>query len=105
MDDFVHDFYWIFGEKDKERSLLNIWMHAVEHASRLAEEIRRERYDHVQSELAGVFAWVVSFIANCGTKTEPVERTVRLNYPLLSDIIWNKYPARCPVCEVPECTC
>jgi len=105
IDDLVRDFYYIFRAKDKERSLLDIWMHAVEHASRLAEEIRRERYDRVEQELAGVFAWVASFIANCGTKQEPAERILKLNYPLLSDIIWNKYPKRCPVCENPECAC
>src|SRR5213593_3843511 len=101
IDDFVNDFYYVFRDVDSRRSLRDIWMHTVEHASRLAEEIRRERYDRVQEELAGVAAWVMSFVANSGTKQDPPEKMLRFVNGL-SDIVWNKYPGCCPVCEKKE---
>ena len=46
----------------------------------------------------------MSFVANCGTKQEPLEQMLRVS-SALSDIVWNKYPGCCPVCEKDECIC
>ncbi len=64
LEDLVHDVELIWGHHDAKRSLWDIWAHVVEHASRLAEGLRRERYDDVQLELAGVVA--VAVLARSG---------------------------------------
>src|SRR5712692_8800742 len=62
IDVYEEDILYIWGHLDGKRSLPEIWIRVVEHASRLAEAIRRDQYDRAQLELAGMAVWVMTFV-------------------------------------------
>lgn len=103
IEDFVDDIAFIWGKNDRKRPLVDIWLHVVEHTSRLAEALRRERFDTAQLELAGVVFWILSFVGQSRTRTG-LERLLLISKPI-PDIVWSKFPAKCPVCTRDKCQC
>jgi len=106
IDDYEDDVFYVWGHVDRARSLLDIWSRVVEHTSRLAEGLRRDLYNRVQLELAGVAVWVMTFTgqARRAALREGADHLIRVQSPL-SEIIWFKYPGICPLCEKEKCVC
>jgi len=97
IDDYISDALWIWHRDAKERTVFDLWLHVVDHCSRLVEAVRKERPKEVIDDLANTFMWFLSFIA----QTHQSENDLDIHFLLRimpSDIIWNKYPARCPAC-------
>ncbi len=95
----------IWGSKDESRSLHDIWLHVIRHASGIAEEVRRDRPVAILEQLSRFVLWVLTFVGRadapigCPSQGEraPEESLFRVRFRL-SDIVWNKYPWCCPVC-------
>jgi len=107
LDDWVEDFYEIYKDKDRKRTVSNMWLHLVENASKVGETIRNDQLELAFKELAHVFCWLTGFIAKCNDKDlkrNNIDRVYLLDKPL-SEIVWNKYPWLCPSCGRYPCMC
>jgi NTP pyrophosphatase (non-canonical NTP hydrolase) len=95
----------IWGDQDTNRSMHDIWLHVIRHASGIAEEVRRDRPVEILEQLSHFVLWALTFVRRAygplGVKQQgeraPEESLFRVRYQL-SDIVWNKYPRCCPVC-------
>jgi NTP pyrophosphatase (non-canonical NTP hydrolase) len=97
IDDFHEDFAAIWARDLGDRSAFDLWLHVVDHASRIARAVRRQRPPEVVDDLADTAVWLLSFIAYCQATQRETDRYFRFDESP-SDIIWNKYPAICPAC-------
>lgn len=97
IDDYVTQTFRIWGAKDADRPIADVWLRAVHHASALGESLRRRLYDEAADELAHVAIWLLSFVAKLHADKEGLDRLYTSETPL-SQIIWNKYPNCCPAC-------
>jgi len=97
IDDFHEDFAAIWVRDLGDRSTFDLWLHVVDHASRIARAIRQQRPPEVLDDLADTAVWLLSFIAYCQDTQRESDRYFRFDESP-SDIIWNKYPAICPAC-------
>lgn len=97
IDDYYNDFNKIWSRDFNERSAFDLWLHVVDHASRVAKAIRKQRPADVIDDIADTSVWIFSFIAHCNQSTNQIDENFKLdNIP--SEIIWNKYPNICPSC-------
>ena len=95
--------------------------HVVLHASNVGEQVRQYRPQRIREELTHFVLWLLTFVGRAQNqigKQKPGERSaeeslfcLRHNYV---DLVWRKYPNRCPVCfdaeqpgegEPVPCTC
>ena len=98
IDDYHLDFADIWARDTIERSVFDLWLHVVDHASRIARAIRRQEPPEVIDDIADTTVWLMSFIAQCqNTKASSPESCFWFN-EMPSQIIWQKYPATCPGC-------
>jgi NTP pyrophosphatase (non-canonical NTP hydrolase) len=98
LDDYHFDFSEIWARDLLERSVLDLWLHVVDHASRIARAIRRQEPSAVTDDIADTTVWLMSFIAQCQkTSSASPESCFRFTETPL-EIIWQKYPAICPGC-------
>ena len=83
----------IYGPRNQSRSPEEIWLHLVGRAGILAEALRKEvEARKIAEHLCHIFAWLCAF----ANKSEIQ----------LSQVVWNKYPGRCPYClAFKNCVC
>ena len=82
----------IYGQRNRQRTPIEIWSRASGRAGRLAKALRQESQEEIIQNLVYLFAWL------CGICT-------RLN-TLLDYQVWRKYKNRCPYCQKDEkCLC
>jgi hypothetical protein len=91
LDDWVGEFDEIYGGVNKDRSPEIIWMHAVEHASELHEDLRLGKYDNALSHIADLFCWLCGFVSSSNI-------IYGTNQSLL-DIVISKFPRHCFYCK------
>src|SRR5260370_26701251 len=97
LDDFYADFAEIWRRDAGDRSAFDLWLHIVDHASRVARAVRRQRPPEVIDDVADTTVWLMGFIAQCAQTSQNIEQL--FGFTLLpSDIIWRKYPVTCPAC-------
>lgn len=110
IDDYVNGFRKIYKKYldtsgKTARSVVDIWLHVVDHASRVGEAVRKRVYADVLTELAEVAVWVMNFVAKCNNlRRDGPDGIFHFATPL-SDIIWNKYPGICQYCLQEQCIC
>ena len=98
IDDYHLDFSEIWARDVAERSVFDLWLHVVDHASRIARAIRRQEPPAVIDDVADTTVWLMSFIAQCQkTGVDALELCFRFT-ETPSQIIWQKYPGICPSC-------
>lgn len=97
IDEYAQDIQEIWP-RDKTRPILQHWLNVVAHASVLAEEIRKSAWDKVAHETAEVFVWWLSFVMRISLPPEDNADAVFYLPCKPSDIVWSKFPNRCPVC-------
>jgi NTP pyrophosphatase (non-canonical NTP hydrolase) len=97
IDDYFSDACWIWRRDKNERTVFDLWLHVVDHCTRLVEAVRKERPKEVIDDLADTFMWFLSFIAQTHQSENDLDAPFRFE-ALPSDLIWNKYPARCSAC-------
>lgn len=109
LDKFVEAVSGIYINKDKERSVWDVWLHATHHAAAIGEEVRKSiPGEKLLVEIADFAMWLFTFAGkirgalnisvnegNFDNKFEEI--TIRTECGF-SDIIWYKYPDICPVC-------
>jgi len=78
----------IYGEKNQNLSLEELWARVGENASKVAENLRRYKYAAAFQSLAHVTCWVLGFANRAGKDFE--------------DVVWGKYPYICPYCRTLE---
>lgn len=97
IDDYFDDVVWIWERDKTERSVLDLWLHVVDHCTRLVEAVRKERPRDVIDDLADTVMWLFSFLAQTHDSKHNIDQAFRVcEKP--SDLIWNKFPAYCPAC-------
>jgi NTP pyrophosphatase (non-canonical NTP hydrolase) len=103
LDDHIHDIQLIWNRLDSERPIYDTWLHTVNHASKLGEQVRRGRFNKLLDELGDTVMWFLTFVGKLQQPTDT--RRVRIDEERLlyvpqslSDIVWSKYPNLCPVC-------
>lgn len=106
LDEWVEEFYTIYKEKDRKRTVQEVWLHLVENASKVGECIRTDDLKTAFKELAHVFCWLSSFVAKCNDRdaSNNIKKVYLLDKPL-SEIVWNKYPNICYKCGHNPCIC
>jgi len=109
LDAVVNAATSIYAEHDGNRSLWDIWSHALHHAAAVAEEIRKRSESGVgdkklKQEIADLALWLLTMLARLkgplGSPTHnqpPQDWVVRISSSA-SDLMWNRYPGVCPWC-------
>lgn len=82
----------IYGDRNSKVPFPELWLHLMEEAGQVAEDLRKEKFKRLSYDLPDVFAWLCAFANKYSVD--------------LSDVVWNKFPAVCPYCEREEhCIC
>ncbi|SRR5579871_556503 len=97
IDDYYSDFAEIWHRDAGDRSIFDLWFHFVDHASRVARAVRRQRPPEVIDDVADTTVWLMSVIAQCAQSAQDIDQLFIFEL-LPSDIIWRKYPGTCPAC-------
>lgn len=107
MDILVEAVASIYSNHDKDRSLWDIWSHALHHAAAVAEEIRKTSMvtDKLRQEIADLALWIFTMLGKLkGTlgssapNQPPKDWLVKISVGA-SSLMWNRYPAVCPWCH------
>ena len=115
IDDWVRFFHKMHKTVNKERPPELLWLEAVDEATKLTEEARKEKPDTLLQAIK-LFGWVCGFVGKY-TLSPPDEDKDSIGWLLLDKDdhnemteswgkwIWKKYPGRCPVCGQEKCIC
>jgi NTP pyrophosphatase (non-canonical NTP hydrolase) len=109
MDVLVEAVASIYSNHDKDRSLWDIWCHALHHAAAVAEEIRKISITHstadkLKQEIADLALWVFTMLGKLkGTLGDPTPNQPAKDWIVkisvgASSLMWNRYPGVCPWC-------
>ncbi len=91
LDRWVEMFQDVYGTQNANLSDEQIWLHVVEEAGELAEDLRKQHVNGVLDNVADTFAWVSAFSIRHGS---------------LEEMVWNKFPGACCYCLVEtDCGC
>lgn len=93
--DWQKMFERIYGNVNRVVTLEQIGFHLMEEVGEVAREIRLRHEQELKDELADVFAWIVGITIKSG---ELIGEELRLD-----DIIWERYPNKCPHCQSKPC--
>jgi len=112
LDEWLQEFWYIYGHRDKKLSLDQMWMKAVEDSTKVGEGVRENRAEEVVEYLSKTFCWVVSFIARLFFDDDISNRFKISQVPLsdykidsLARLVFFKYPTICPRCLRGSCIC
>jgi NTP pyrophosphatase (non-canonical NTP hydrolase) len=100
IDVWFDEFAEIYGLTDIQRTPDNIWLMLMEDASKVAKTIRKEEYADALNPLAHVFVWTCAFT----WRFMQNDQAVKIRKPF-SEIVWYKYPEKCPYCGKSLCIC
>jgi len=103
LDWWVQEMWRIYKKWDEPRHPALMWISVVEHASSIAEDIRRSSFGTLPRHLAHSFAWIASFVAKCNHDTKmPYMFRFKDGF---SDVVAFKYPKVCGLCKQGSCVC
>ena len=85
----------IYGRINKSYDVSTLAWHLTEEIGEVVKAYRLNNIQNLEDELADVFAWLVSVTIKC---TDIIGQELRLD-----DIIWNRYPDKCPHCNAKPC--
>jgi len=71
----------VFEQRNTRVPLTDIWLHLMEEAGEVAEDLRKEDLRALSYDLPDVFAWLCAFANKFGVE--------------LDEIAWYKFPAIC----------
>lgn len=108
LDDYVQNVKAIWSARDAERGTLDVWLHVINHASKLGEAARKHDHAEIREHLAHFLMWFLTFVGKLETNSvrfhNPEDRLMVIENATLDDIAWEKYPGICPFCffKLPE---
>jgi len=95
------EFAYIYDPRDERLSISDMWLLLVESASKVAEYLRRYKFEKALNELPVVFCLTCRFNNKC---RKDVEAAFRIN--TFEEIVWSKYPYTCLLCGgEDQCIC
>ncbi len=97
IDDYFREAAWIWARDASERSVFDLWLHVVDHCSRLVEAVRKESGQEVMGHLSDTVMWLLQFVAQMHNSRNSIDAVFKTS-TLPSDMIWNKFPGICPAC-------
>ena len=97
IDDYVNDVGIVWRRHDDQRTMQDIWMQVVQHASELGELVRRTRYDEAKKQLGHIAIWMLTFADKGTGDLHGLDALFKLEGPL-SRILWQKFPNGCHAC-------
>jgi hypothetical protein len=97
IDSYYEDVAAMWQRDHHERSVLDLWLHVTDHASRLGVAVHQQSLSDLTESLADTAVWLMSLITQCRDSRNPVDQSFRFSQSP-ADIIWNKYPGTCPGC-------
>lgn len=97
----------LYRRNDLNRSIWDVWCHALHHAAAIAERLRDGTdIDRVLNEIADFSLWLLTFVHKLSKKAAPDEVTNVGSSDVLiriqsgcSDLVWHRYPGICPLCH------
>ncbi len=107
LDEYVSIVAKIYGSHDKYRSIWDVWCHTLHHAASIAEQIRKGTPEEdLYREIADFSLWLLTMVLKLkaefgrseGSFEAPPDRFIRIQ-STCSDLLWHKYPKRCPSCS------
>lgn len=105
LDDWQAAFHSLYGHIDDRRSFDSVWRHAMVNASKFSSDIRKNNFGLAFTHLAHILCWTLSFAEHCRRSKEFGQNGPFSTDLKLSDIVWEKYPGRCPYCDTNPCSC
>lgn len=99
----------IYGKRNENRSISEMWLRAVSDASKVGEAVRKSDAYEAMVYLTHTFGWIITSSTKL-LKTEFDETPALLRYDskpyiCLTDIVLSKYPNICPYCGGNPCQC
>ena len=103
LDKWSEQFWKLYGNHDKKRSVILMWLSVAEYASKIAEDLRRDAFTDFLDHLTHAFAWIVSFVAKCNEDSDISPLFRFTDTP--ADVVAFKYPGICGLCANARCAC
>src|SRR5271165_1132887 len=107
LDEYVDVISNVYIAQDRNRSIWDVWCHALHHGAAVAEKIRRRApAAELMQEVADFALWLFTAVHKlAGEIGKPngvpgessVEPFIRIR-SRCSDLVWHKYPRVCPSC-------
>lgn len=106
LDEYVVKIAAIYSANDRNRTLWDVWCHALHHAAAVGERLRKEApATRIFDEVADFSLWLFTAVHKLegvpGEPKEPsetpLETLVRIDSGC-SDLLWHRYPNTCPLC-------
>jgi NTP pyrophosphatase (non-canonical NTP hydrolase) len=107
LDLYVAVISKVYSKQDRNRSIWDIWCHALHHGAAVAERIRRGAPAvELMQEIADFTLWLLTAVHKLTGKfgesrrnpgETSVEPFIRIR-STCSDLLWHKYPRICPSC-------
>jgi hypothetical protein len=109
LEEWSQRFYEVYKKHDKPRHYSGIWLHVLNHASKVAEEVRLNRQEYVLFHLGNAFVWICAFAHRISEDIQTADKAreglSRQIGPSFTSWILRKYPLRCHTCGCSTCIC
>jgi len=107
LDEYVTVIAGVYATQDANRSIWDVWCHALHHGAAIVERIRRKSpAADLTREIADFALWLLTAVhklsghfgeSRGGPSETNVEPFIRIASSC-SDLLWHKYPRICPSC-------
>jgi hypothetical protein len=107
LDEYVSVVASIYSTHDRNRSIWDVWCHALHHAAGVSEQIRKGAADEdLYREIADFSLWLFTMVLKLsgkfgrsdGSPEAPSDKFIRIQ-STCSNLLWLKYPKCCPACS------
>lgn len=104
LDDWVEEFYAIYKDVDRKRSVQDMLLNLVHNGSKVGQAVRTSDLTQAYKQVAHAFCWLATYVAKCSddNPSNNIERVYMLDKPF-REIVWNKYPSVCYRCGTKPC--
>ncbi|MBI4296357.1 MAG: hypothetical protein HY667_04490 [Chloroflexi bacterium] len=116
IDDWVKFFCVMYEKANRDRLPAILWLEAIDEATKLAEEARKNRPSQILRRAVTLFGWLCGFVGKYTVQppphdTDPIGDLLKRRCDgdgceeSLGGWVWMKFPGRCPVCAGEKCLC
>lgn len=101
-------FYKIYRDNDSKRTLSHFWLQVSNDASKVAESVRRQKYDFAMYNIGNAFCWTCCFVERLKEDIKKLpngEKIFKKRGKKFQDWILYRYPLCCHHCGYELCRC